>query len=221
MKKYTVYMHISPDGKKYIGITGSSPKRRWDCGRGYLNNEYFTRSIKKHGWENFQHIILFEGLSETDAKKKEIELIKEHKTNDRKFGFNISSGGESHSGTKISDKHKKIISEANKGKIVSIETRIKLSKSSKKYFSDPEIRKNHGKYEIGPKNHRYGIKLTDEEKIARGAKPVLQFTKNGEFMQKYISLHDASEKTNIARSMISCCCSGKYKQAGGYIWRYE
>ena len=29
MDNYTVYMHISPSGKKYIGITGQSVERRW------------------------------------------------------------------------------------------------------------------------------------------------------------------------------------------------
>lgn len=221
MRKYTVYMHIAPNGKKYIGITSMLPKRRWDCGRGYSNNEYFTRAILKYGWNNFKHIILFEGLSEKEAKEKEIELIKIYKSNVRKFGFNISSGGESRAGTKMSEQQKEIIRKANKGKVVSEETRKKLSESSRKYFSDPEIRKNHGSYEIGQKNHRYGIKLTDEEKIIRGAKPVLQFTLDGEFVSKYISLHDASEKTNILRGTISLCCRGKYKQAGGYIWKYE
>lgn len=220
MNAYTVYMHIAPDGRKYIGITRYSPKKRWDCGRGYANNEYFTRAIKKYGWDNFQHIILFEGLSEEDAKSKEIELIKVHKSNIREFGFNISSGGESHSGTKISERQKEIIRKANKGKIVSDETRKKLSEASKKHFSDPEVRKNHGKYEVGALNHRYGIKLTDEEKLARGAKSVLQFTLQGVFIQKFLSLHEASNSTKISRSTISLCCSGKYKQAGGFVWRY-
>ena len=221
MKKYTVYMHECPDGRKYIGITSMNPKKRWDCGRGYKNNEYFTRSINKYGWGNFSHFILFSGLSESEAKLKERELITKYRSNERKFGFNISSGGESHSGKKISKMHKEIIRKANKGKFVSDETRKKLRESSKKYFSDPETRKNHGKYEIGKLNHRYGIILTDEEKIARGAIQVLQFTMQGEFVRKFISMHEASEKTKIARSTIKLCCSGKYKQAGGFIWKYE
>lgn len=221
MKNYTVYMHIAPNGKKYIGITSMKPKRRWDCGRGYSNNEYFTRAIIKYGWDNFQHIILFEGLSEKEAKQKEIELIKKHMTNTRKYGFNISSGGESHSGATMSEKARKIISEANKNKIVSEITRKKLSEATKKRFSSPEARKEHGKYEIGEKNHRYGIKLTDKEKLIRGAKPVLQLTISGDFVQKFISLHEASNKTNIARCSISDCCKGKIKQAGGYVWKYE
>lgn len=220
MKKYTVYMHECPNGKKYIGITSMSPKKRWDCGRGYKNNEYFTRSINKYGWENFSHFILFSELSESEAKSKEIELIKKYKSNEREFGFNISSGGESHSGTKISKSHKKAVSIANKGKIVSQETRKKLSESAKRYFSNPKTRENHGKCEIGKLNHRYGIKLTDEEKIARGARPVLQFTLQGEFVGRFISMHEASEKTKISRSTIKLCCSGKYKQAGGFVWKY-
>ena len=34
--KYAVYMHIFPNKKKYIGITGQKPKERWRVnGNGY------------------------------------------------------------------------------------------------------------------------------------------------------------------------------------------
>lgn len=49
-KCYTVYMHISPSGKRYVGITRQRPVARWKNGRGYINNEYFYRAIKKYGW---------------------------------------------------------------------------------------------------------------------------------------------------------------------------
>ena len=45
MDNYTVYMHISPSGKKYIGITCQKVKNRWNSGRGYKNNKYFARAI--------------------------------------------------------------------------------------------------------------------------------------------------------------------------------
>lgn len=90
---YTVYMHISPSGKKYIGITKQKPNARWGKGNGYKGNPYFYKAIKKYGWDNFWHIILFSGLSKSDAETIEIALIKELKTTNRNYGYNIENGG--------------------------------------------------------------------------------------------------------------------------------
>ena len=49
MDNYTVYMHISPSGKKYIGITGQSIERRWGNGTGYKNCISLNLAIKKYG----------------------------------------------------------------------------------------------------------------------------------------------------------------------------
>ena len=35
MNKYKVYMHICPNGKKYIGITQQDVLKRWNYGNGY------------------------------------------------------------------------------------------------------------------------------------------------------------------------------------------
>lgn len=55
---YTVYMHVSPSGKRYIGITSQKVEKRWANGKGYKTQQYFYRAIKKYGWNNFQHIIV-------------------------------------------------------------------------------------------------------------------------------------------------------------------
>ena len=71
---YCVYKHTCiKNGKIYIGITKTSPKRRWINGSGYKHNEYFYRAIKKYGWnKGFVHEILFEKLSKDEAEKKAI-----------------------------------------------------------------------------------------------------------------------------------------------------
>lgn len=47
-----------------------------------------------------------------------------------------------------------------------------------------------------------------------------QYDKNFNLLNSYSSIIEAVEKTNIASSSISQCCSLKRKTAGGYIWRY-
>mgnify|MGYP003295232149 CR=1 FL=1 len=95
MNNYTVYMHISPSNKRYIGITCKKPEYRWNNGNGYKKNIYFTNAINKYGWDNFQHIIIARGLTEEEAKWLEIELIREWNSSNKKYGYNISLGGES------------------------------------------------------------------------------------------------------------------------------
>ena len=50
--------------------------------------------------------------------------------------------------------------------------------------------------------------------------PILQFTKSGELVKEWPSLHEADCQLGIARSSIGKCCKGRCKSAGGYIWRY-
>lgn len=90
---YSVYIHTSPNNKRYIGIS-KHPKDRWDYGHGYKQNTYFWNAIKKYGWNNFKHEIVFVGLTENEAKHKEIMLIKKYKSNNRQYGYNHTIGGD-------------------------------------------------------------------------------------------------------------------------------
>ena len=89
---YSVYMHITPNNKKYIGITKNAPTWRWRNGSGYSKN-VFGRAIKKYGWDNIQHNILATGLSLKEAEEKEIELISRYDTTNPQKGYNVSLGG--------------------------------------------------------------------------------------------------------------------------------
>ena len=56
--------------------------------------------------------------------------------------------------------------------------------------------------------------------IEAHSKKILQFTKSGEFIKEWPSAMEASRQLGIAQPNICNCCIGKYKSAGGYIWRY-
>ena len=83
--KYIVYKHTTPRGKVYIGITGNTVERRWQNGRNYKNNKHFTNAIKKYGWDNIKHEILFDNLTKEQAEEKEILLIKKYKSNNVRY----------------------------------------------------------------------------------------------------------------------------------------
>lgn len=88
---YSVYCHIFPNGKKYIGIS-KDPKKRWGYnGEHYNTQKKVARAIKKYGWENVKHIILADGLTKEEAEAEEIRLIAENDSINN--GYNISIGG--------------------------------------------------------------------------------------------------------------------------------
>ena len=68
---YVVYKHTSPSKKVYIGITSNAPEKRWKNGKGYELCTAFNRAIKKYGWEQISHEILYSGLSKKQAEAKE------------------------------------------------------------------------------------------------------------------------------------------------------
>ena len=168
-KKYIVYKHQNYiNNKIYIGITSEIPERRWrKNGQGYKSNEYFYAAIKKYSWQNFSHEILFENLSRESACKKEQELIAFYKSNDRKYGYNLTNGGDS--GKEFSIESCKKMSKAKKNQVpwnkgkklppLSDEHKEKLRKASSG--------KNNPMYGVrfcGKENHRFGKHCSEETK---------------------------------------------------------
>lgn len=217
MNKYTVYKHTSPCGKTYIGVTGQSVTRRWNNGSGYKKCPLFYNAIKKYGWDNFNHEILFEGLTKEEAEQKEIELISFYKSNDREFGYNIENGGNC-KGTH-SEEVKLKISTGNKGKTIDMSTPKQISRINKLKTSM-----------LGENNPFYGKKHSTEskQKISKSRignkwsvhKKIKQFDLFGNYINSYESIAEANRITGVSIAGICQCCKGIYTKSGGYVWRY-
>lgn len=210
---YTVYCHISPSGKRYIGITSrADPSKRWANGRGYYHNQYFARAIKKYGWCKIVHEILFEKLSKEQAETKEKELILYYKSNYRDYGYNIESGGNS-IGKRSAESIRKT-GDANKGRRASDEARQKMSDArrgkKRKKASDEtkqKIRESHIGMLAGIKNHNH-----------RG---VTQYGLDGNFVRNWDYIRQVEHELGYFNTNIGKCCMGKAKTAYGYIWKYS
>lgn len=113
MGEYSVYMHTTPSGKRYIGITCQDPKIRWGNGSNYKKQPYFSNAINEFGWNNIKHEILYTALTKEEAEQKERELIAFYKSNNREYGYNIDNGGKSKG--RCSEETKKLLSEIQKG----------------------------------------------------------------------------------------------------------
>ena len=51
-------------------------------------------------------------------------------------------------------------------------------------------------------------------------KKVVQYDKENNFIKEWKSIILASKELKIDNSLITKCCKGKRRTAGGYIWRY-
>lgn len=241
-KKYYLYCHTNKiNSKKYFGITCQNPKKRWKNGYGY-KTKYFYNAIQKYGWDNFEHEILFEGLTFEEAKQLEIKYIAEYHTciyDEKCHGYNATFGGDGCVGYKHSEETKEkfknrimsdevkrkisqSVSKANKGKVVSEETKKKISETEKGKKVSKETRQKIS-------DSQKGRKLTDEWKrnISKhhleypryNCVEVIQKDKNTNMLiQKYKSISDAKRQTGI--NNISACLRGLQRTAGGYIWEY-
>lgn len=89
-KSWCVYRHTFQNGKVYIGITSQEPEDRWAGGTGYKYNDEMYNAILYYGWRNVSHEILYDGLDEATARKKEAELISEFGVDGRERTYNTS-----------------------------------------------------------------------------------------------------------------------------------
>lgn len=128
---YKVYVHIFPNGKKYVGITRQKLKKRWQNGKGYQGQVVYN-AILKYGWKNFSHCILFETNNKEKAGKKEIEYIKLFNT--IKQGYNNATGGFINYTQTVSERQKQNMSISHKGQHSSPKTEFKKGQRNKAHL---------------------------------------------------------------------------------------
>ena len=51
--------------------------------------------------------------------------------------------------------------------------------------------------------------------------PILQFAKDGTLIKEWPSACEAERRLGISKSSICFCLKGRYKSAGGFVWRYK
>lgn len=218
---YCVYKHTNKlNGKVYIGITSRDPVSRWgNMGKNYKTSPHFYFSICKYGWDNFDHDILYIGLTKEDACAKEIELISFYRSNNPLFGYNMTSGGDcptmsTESRAKLSksmlgnknglgipcskEKASKI-SRSQIGKVVSAETRIKQS--------------------IAAKSRHVPCSIEKIEKL-RNNYPYMRMVYCIETGIVYKSIQSCARELGLHASLVTKVCRNKLKSTGGYHLRY-
>ena len=221
---YTLYVHITPNGKLYIGITSKKVSDRWgDNGSGYFTSKYFYKAIQKYGWDNIDHIILLENLSKDAACECEKYLIAKYRSNNSKYGYNLASGGEVNRGYHFNQ------TQQVRAHLHEIKIGIPLSISHRESLKRAWIqRKQSGKGVPWNK----GLKLKNTGKIDNfmkagiqngldQARPIYQMTLDGDILARFSSVRAASRYLGLSYSSgIFAALSNKQKSAHGYKWKY-
>lgn len=187
---FVIYIHTFPNGKKYVGIS-KDIKRRFRNGKGYHNQPIVRNAIEKYGWKNIRTEIIFENLTETEAKRIEIVLIALLRTAEREFGYNQTLGGEGAYGRKVSDANKiatgKRMSQIHKGTHLSEEHKAKISAALK---GKPKNYSEAGRQRIIESNMTRGVSEETRKKMSENTKRAMA-EKN---MSAYLSEKWQSEK---------------------------
>lgn len=221
MDEYSLYIHINKlNDKKYVGITKQDPKQRWgNDGSNYKESPHFYSAILKHGWGNFDHVIVHDGMTRDDACLLEKHYIDYFKTQDKDLGYNIYEGGTAPSlpqetrdkiakclkgnkhclGRVTSEETKRKISEAQKGRPLTEEHRQKLCKPKSVTHPCSEEKRQH---------------IIDSKK---DKKPIICI----ETGIMYPSIHECSRQMNLSATSICAVLNGRCKSTGGYHFKYN
>lgn len=219
-RPWCVYIHRNKiNNKAYIGITSQNPKDRWGS-NGYRyreeDHQVFYRAIQKYGWDNFEHIIWANGLTEKEAKHCEKLLIALFKTNCTKYrtpelGYNMTDGGDG------------II-----GHIFTEESKRKMSMSQKRRFQNPKNHPMYGKHfteeqKVAMSDARKGMCIGKNNPNYDNCKSVIQLSKDNGFIKEYRNVKEAEIATGIFATQIYSVCIHKphYNTAGGFKWLYK
>lgn len=134
---YTVYIHINKSNNKcYIGMTKVDTNQRWGKDGIKYFGQVFYNAIEKYGWNDFEHIIVFENKTQEEAEYLERLFIKVLLSNNRIYGYNIENGGNSVGTMSEETKEKISKSKIGKTKKVVCDNKIfnKVSECSEYYF---------------------------------------------------------------------------------------
>ncbi len=118
----------SVNGKAYIGVSGRSLETRWGehtsrRKRGMRSGNRLYAAMDKYGVKVFSREIVAAAFTEDEARHLEREYILKFDTYDR--GYNSNLGG--HGFLRVPDHIRRRIGEAQKGKVISAESRAKMS----------------------------------------------------------------------------------------------
>ena len=194
MREYYVYTHQNPKTKDVFYVGIGKGNRAYNRWAG--RNKFWDNYVNKHG---FEVELIAEGLTRAQAGKVEIKLIAELGRRQIDEGgtlVNRSIGGDG----------------GCAGYTHTEEFKQKLSLMFKGKPKGPHSKKTKDKLSQS---------LTGRE--VTWGKPILQYDKQGNFIQEWDNAKDAERATG-AKNIFEVASGYKnqmYKSSGGYVWKYK
>ena len=235
IKNFKIYAHVNKtNGKVYIGQTQKELSDRFGKNGIRYKGQVFYKAILKYGWNNFEHILLFDNLTSEMANILEIELINKYKTTNGDYGYNVSSGGNCVENRKsaYAGKYLSVVVLNRDLEIIdkcpSVETtkkkygKINMNYNRKPYFINKDyIFIFENKYEdvINSKKLHEDIRYY---KGARRRRPVICMNN----LLVFGTTKEAGEYAGVSQTMITECCQNKRASAGSkedlgkLMWEY-
>lgn len=245
-RTYSVYMHIFPDGKRYVGMTSAKPvEKRWGPNGCFYQTQSVYKAILACGWDNVIHEIVYRDIPFQEAEERERELIQKYNTTDSENGYNISFGGIRGTG---------ILNESTKEKLrqwdyahpetiermrwyarhKSPETIEKLRQKATGVKQSKETRQKRALKMKGKKHSPESIeKMCKSQRnrawegkrleatLSATEKTVSQYDIYGNYISSYDSATKAANAIGGKFGGVSRCCRGERRTYKGYVWKYE
>ena len=117
-RHYTVYTLQCPNGKQYVGYTGTAPEKRWKRGSNYKKNTDLWADIERYGWDSFLTMINAEHLDIFSARNFEYYLIRRYDLTNPEKGYNQNYGGFSAKGKRATGQERRVMQSKFKAKAV-------------------------------------------------------------------------------------------------------
>ena len=208
---YIVYQHRRKDNGQIFYVGQGIVRRAYEDVKNRRNSNWATVVEEAGG---FDVDILVEGLTRDESLKVEAEYIKKYGTIKHGTGPLVNERLSGTRGVESGYKH----SEAK---------RREISEKTKKAMKDPEVYKRHMdshlSYWAKPESR---IKASQVMKgVVAGekhpqAKPVNQYTLDGQLIKTWSYARLAAKELGIKPSGICVCCKGTKPQYAGYKWSY-
>lgn len=236
-KNWCVYIHTNKtNGKRYVGITGQEPERRWRNGEGYSTQPFYA-AIKKYGWDGFEHEIVAQNLTCKQAENMEKELIAKYHSLIKDGGYNIRQFGSfpgyrRHFHQDPSSKYPIYQFDLQRNFLQEYPNALDAAKKHDMWSSGAILmscRSNaHTAYgyvwrfkKDVPDIEKFKADFDRQEQIKKERDRIYQFDIDGKFIKEYDNFIEASTAVKCNPYQLRDCCLGKYKTTMGYIWKFE
>ena len=107
-----IYMLISPSGRVYVGKSVRFGQRLGQHRRRSRKKKTFLyNAVRKHSWKKFTKLVLEifpHNVTVAEMSARERFFIKKYRSFDRRYGYNLTEGGEGAPGYRHTDEAKKI-----------------------------------------------------------------------------------------------------------------